>query len=118
MTYQSNWRNWPKKDIVKPASLPGKCIIHPFTLHYVHSPTIAYIWITLFEFLESSKIHGLVYISTSKSTLAKLLWTVITMVGFGTAGYLIYDSFNDWAESPTVTSVEIFPISELSLIHI
>merc|ERR1711994_1092728 len=68
---------------------------------------------TLCEFLESSTIHGFVYISTSKTILAKLLWICIIALGFGTAGYLIYDSFNDWAESPTVTSVETFPISQL-----
>ena len=68
---------------------------------------------TLCEFLESSTIHGLVYISTCKSILAKGLWICIITLGFGAAGYLIYDSFNDWAESPTVTSVETFPISEV-----
>ena len=36
-------------------------------------------------------------------------------MGFGAAGYLIYDSFHDWAESPTVTSIETFPISEVPL---
>ena len=35
------------------------------------------------------------------------------MLAFAVAGYLIYDSLNDWAESPTVTSLETFPISEL-----
>ena len=68
---------------------------------------------TICEFLESSTIHGLVYISTSKTILAKVLWICIITLGFSTAGYLIYDSFYDWAESPTVTSVETFPISEV-----
>ena len=35
------------------------------------------------------------------------------MFGFVSAGYLIYNSFHDWAESPTITSVETFPISEV-----
>ena len=45
---------------------------------------------TLCEFLESTTIHGLVYISTSRSQLAKALWICIIALGFGTAGYLIY----------------------------
>ena len=68
---------------------------------------------TLCEFLESSTIHGLVYISRSRSKLAKALWICIKSLGFITAGYLIYDSFNDWSESPTITSVETLPISEV-----
>ena len=44
---------------------------------------------TLCEFLESSTIHGLVYISTSNTSLAKVLWICIIAFGFGTAGYLI-----------------------------
>ena len=68
---------------------------------------------TLCEFLESSTIHGLVYISTSKSKLVKLLWIIIVSMGFFSAGYIIYDSFYDWAESPFVTSVETIPISEV-----
>ena len=68
---------------------------------------------TLYEFLESTTIHGLVYISTCKNRWARVLWICTIILGFGGAGYLIYDSFNDWAESPTVTSVETFPISDV-----
>ena len=75
--------------------------------------TLSDIQTTLCEFLESSTIHGLVYINRSRSKWGKISWTVITLLGFSTAGYLIHDSFNDWAESPTVTSVETFPISEV-----
>ena len=45
--------------------------------------------------------------------MAKALWALATLMGFMAAGYIIYDSFNDWAESPTVTSMETLPISEV-----
>ncbi len=50
---------------------------------------------TLCEFLESSTIHGLVYISSSRTKVAKTLWALATLLGFVAAGYLIYDSFHD-----------------------
>ena len=66
------------------------------------------------EFLESSTIHGLVYISTSKTTLVKALWTVIVISGFLAASKLIYDSFLDWAEAPVGTSEETFSVEKMS----
>ena len=37
------------------------------------------------DFLENSTIHGLVYISTAKSFVAKSLWVIIVALGFGFA---------------------------------
>ena len=65
------------------------------------------------EFLESSTIHGLQYISTEKNFLSKLLWSIIVFCGFSTATYLIMDSIRSWEESPISTSVETHPISEV-----
>ena len=114
--FQSYCRNLQIKDTVKPGSFQWKCKIS-FTFLFIHSPTMTSIGKivqkTLSEFLESSSIHGLVYIASSRNKLGKISWTVITLLGFVAAGYLIYDSFNDWAESPTVTSMETFPISEV-----
>ena len=64
------------------------------------------------DFLESSTVHGLVYISTTKR-LVKLLWIVIVLFGFSTAGYLIYESFQAWEESPISTTIETLPISDI-----
>ena len=66
------------------------------------------------EFLESSTIHGLTYISTSKRVLIKCLWIVIVITGFVVAGHLIFDSFLDWEESPVGTSEETLSISEVT----
>ena len=35
------------------------------------------------DFLESTTIHGLIYISTSRSTLGKLAWSSFVLAGFG-----------------------------------
>ena len=45
------------------------------------------------EFLESSTIHGLVYISTTKK-LVKLVWLGVVITGFVVAGLLIQQSFS------------------------
>ena len=64
------------------------------------------------EFLESSTIHGLVYIATNRR-VARLLWICIVIAGFTIAGDLIYQSFSSWEESPVLTTIETRSISDL-----
>ena len=64
------------------------------------------------NFLESSTIHGLVFIST-ETRLARCFWILVVITGFSIASVLIYQSFDNWAESPIKTTVETKPISEL-----
>ena len=64
------------------------------------------------EFLESSTIHGLVYISTTRR-LVRLLWISVVIGGFLGAGLLIQESFSSWSTSPVSTTVEILSISDL-----
>ena len=59
------------------------------------------------EFLESTTIHGLVYIATCKNNAFKLLWIIVVLISFVTAGYLIHDSFASWSTSPVISSVSI-----------
>ena len=65
-------------------------------------------------FLESSSIHGLAYISTSRK-FAKVFWIIIVFGGFTFAGYMINNSINSWAERPIKTTLETRPISEIKL---
>ena len=67
---------------------------------------------TFKEFLESSTIHGLVYISTSRRLL-KLFWLLVVITGFTGAGVLIHQSFSSWAVSPVSTTIETLSITEL-----
>ena len=69
---------------------------------------------TVKEFLESSTIHGLVYISTTKR-LVRLLWLCVVILGFSGAGVLIHQSFSSWTASPVSTTIEVLPITELDL---
>ena len=64
-------------------------------------------------FLETSTIHGLAYISTTKR-LIRLLWILIVLIGFSGAGVLIYQSFQGWYESPVRTTTETEPIDKLT----
>ena len=63
-------------------------------------------------FLESSTIHGLSYLSSTRK-YARLFWLCVILCGFSGACFLIYKSFHSWAESPVRTTVETLPISEL-----
>ena len=65
------------------------------------------------NFLEFSTIHGLTYISTTR-TLVRLFWIVVVILGFSTASLLIYQSFQAWEESPVSTTIETLPISKIT----
>ena len=65
------------------------------------------------EFLESSTIHGLVYISTNNPLLVRLSWLCVVISGFTGAGVIIQQSFSHWASSPVSTTIETLPITEL-----
>ena len=65
------------------------------------------------EFLESSTIHGLGYISSSKSHVTKVLWACVVITGFSTAGFLINNSYTDWKDNPVSTTISTQPIADL-----
>ena len=65
-------------------------------------------------FLESSTIHGLTYISTTRK-YARILWILIVLAGFIGASLLIKESFVSWSESPIQTTIESLPISKIRL---
>ena len=64
-------------------------------------------------FLESSTIHGLAYISSTKKW-SRLFWVLVVLLGFIGAASLIYESFHSWTESPIKTTIETLPISQLN----
>ena len=64
-------------------------------------------------YLESTTVHGLVYISTTRK-YARLFWILTVISGFFGAGYLIKESFDGWDESPVKTTIETLPISEIT----
>ena len=64
-------------------------------------------------FFESSTVHGLSYISSTRK-YARIFWIFVVLAGFSTAGYLIQESFQSWADSPVKTTVETLPMSEIT----
>ena len=64
-------------------------------------------------FLETSTIHGLKYIATTKKYV-RLFWILVICSGFSGAGYLIYQSFHAWEESPVKTTIETRPIADIT----
>ena len=65
------------------------------------------------EFLESTTIHGLVYISTSRSKLVKLSWLLAVLICFCVAGNLIRQAYEDWNESPTSSVITTQSVDKL-----
>ena len=67
----------------------------------------------IWDFLESSAIHGLVHISTAKSKIARATWVAIVVACFAVAVYMINNSYEEWQESPVSTTITTHPITEL-----
>ena len=65
-------------------------------------------------FLESSTIHGLVYISTAPRKILKLFWILVVIGGFTGACVMIYNSFQSWADSPVKTTIETLPSTKIT----
>ena len=81
------------------------------------------------EFLESSTIHGLTYISTARVSSCgfengfdmycyhtlpvKVLWCVVVCLGFLGAGVLIGKSYKEWQNSPIATSITTHSVYDL-----
>ena len=64
------------------------------------------------EFLQSSTIHGLVYIG-SELRPVRLFWICVVIAGFTGSFILIQKSFSSWADSPISTTIETLPIREI-----
>ena len=65
------------------------------------------------EFLESSTIHGLAHISTSRSKRAKSVWFFCVLVSFSIAIFLIWKTTKEIQDDPFSTAITTHPIREL-----
>ena len=57
------------------------------------------------NFLEFSTIHGLTHVASSRK-LVKAFWILVVIAGFTGASVIIYQSFDNWADSPVKTTLE------------
>ena len=65
------------------------------------------------EFLESSTIHGLSYISTAKSRCGRFAWLLVVLVCTTIAFMLISNSYRAWSVAPVSTSTSTHSITKL-----
>ena len=68
---------------------------------------------TIKELLENSSVAGLSQISSSRKIL-RWFWILVIISGFSLSGYLIYESFQNWADNPYTTNIKTLPIDEIS----
>ena len=69
------------------------------------------------EFLESSTIGGLSYISTTRRT-SKIFWIIVVLTTFTISFVEIWNLFQDWEKNPIKTTTETLPIYQLTLPNI
>ena len=63
------------------------------------------------EFLESSSIHGLSFIASTKRSI-RVFWMIVVLSSFIIAGGLIRRSVLSWENTPVITTIETLPITE------
>ena len=85
----------------------------PYIFAFIRMKDLSYTMHSLREFLETSTIHGLSYISSAPSKLSKVFWFLVVVAGFSSAVYLINISYVDWQASPVSTSISTHPIADL-----
>ena len=66
-------------------------------------------------FLETSTIHGVSHISTTRK-FVRIFWSLVVISGFTGAGVLIYQSFQDWADNPVTTTIETIAMENNDII--
>ena len=65
-------------------------------------------------FLESSSIHGLSHIASTRK-VARIGWLLIVFVSFSCAANLIFASFQSWSNNQVTTTIETLPLSDIRL---
>ena len=66
----------------------------------------------LTNYMENSSIHGVGFISKTKA-FRRAFWLFVVLTGFTGAFIIIFYNFQNWAETPVITTMETLPISEL-----
>ena len=69
------------------------------------------------EFFDTSTIHGLSWISKTKR-YTRFFWALVVIGGFLGATLLIFESFDNWRQSPISTIIETLPISRITFPNI
>ena len=64
-------------------------------------------------FLDTSTIHGLSWISSSRRW-SRIFWILTVIGGFTGAILLIHASFYNWNQNPILTTIKTLPISEIT----
>ena len=77
-----------------------------------HNWKLTYVMENLKIFFESSTIHGVSYLASTRK-LQRLFWIFVVVTGFCGAGYLIKTSFKAWQDNPVTTTIETRPITEV-----
>ena len=61
------------------------------------------------EFLDSSTIGGLNFISSTKN-FVRIFWILVVIASFTFSFIEIYNMFQDWQQNPIKTTTEMFPM--------
>ena len=70
----------------------------------------------LTAYLESSSVHGVLYLKTGRNMCERLFWSLVILAGLSMSLYSILLTYFDWTHSPTITTIETFthPITKVS----
>ena len=87
---------------------PGTQAQFPIALQQPHFSAMEIIK----TFMKVSSIHGLNHISMTVK-YSRFFWIIVVILGFTGAGFMTYQSFKTWNESPIKTTEETRPIRDI-----
>ena len=61
---------------------------------------------TVDQYLQTTSIHGLLYLSECKQFGEKLIWLIVVAIGLFFAGDMIYTSIDEGQRNPLLTTLE------------
>ena len=68
---------------------------------------------TVIEFLVTTPIHGFRHLHVGKNLFEKIIWTIVLIVSFSVAIFMIRSSLKDAEENPILTTIETTNIAKV-----
>ena len=67
-------------------------------------------------YCDESSIHGVQYVAPSRVLLERILWAILIVVFFTSAGFVVANLLENWEENPIITTIysTSYPIQKIS----
>ena len=69
------------------------------------------------SYFSETTVHGFRYVVEGRNSFEKLFWVIVIVIGFILSGFIIFQSFSDWEDTPLQTTIDqvSLPIEKLNV---